>query len=82
MAKEGYIYGKSDNGDHVGRYSNVKAEQEAQQALNDFFLDMYGIPFAWAKGLALLNLGDWQVKLDSFEELIKKPVDEGEVDIT
>ena len=82
MAKEHYIRGKQDASHHVGRFSNEKAKQEAQQALNDLFFDLYGIPLSWAKSLAHLSFTEWQERLDAFEELLTKPVEEGEIDVT
>jgi hypothetical protein len=36
MATERFIRGKHDEGKHVGRYHNVRAEQSAQFQLDDF----------------------------------------------
>ena len=85
MAQEHWINGKHDDASHVGRHSNVKAEQEAQEALKDFFFDMYGIPMSWAITAGGMDnpLGQhWRNVISEFTELISTPVQDGEVDIT
>lgn len=81
MNAEKNIYGKHDDAHHDGRASNVRREQEVQDVLDDLFFDLYGIPFPWARGLAKMGIGGWDQVLQNFEELISKPVDDGDIDV-
>lgn len=90
MAKEKFIKqiegssGGASDGNHDGRHANLKREQEAQQALNDVFFDLYGIPFGMAITAGGMDnaLGEhWRNVIEQFKNLISKPVDEGDIDI-
>jgi len=55
---------------------------DSNQALHDIFYDLYGVPFGMAQQLAQWNLFGWKERLEQFEELIKKPVEQGEIEIS